>query len=79
MTRPAPIIEGAPMTPDAEACGAKCPEESSWICRREQGHPGRHESPDGGDWYDTEDACRPVEVYTADGITVAQVCPEVGQ
>lgn len=34
------------------ACGAKCPEEASWICRREQGHTGRHESPDGGDWYD---------------------------
>lgn len=34
------------------ACGAKCPEKSSWTCRREQGHPGRHESPDGGDWYD---------------------------
>lgn len=34
------------------ACGATCPEESSWICRRELGHPGRHESPDGGDWYD---------------------------
>src|SRR5574342_322193 len=34
------------------ACGAKCPEEASWVCRREKGHPGRHESPDGGDWYD---------------------------
>lgn len=34
------------------ACGARCHEEPSWVCRREQGHPGRHESPDGGDWYD---------------------------
>jgi hypothetical protein len=34
------------------ACGARCPEEPSWVCRREHGHQGRHESPDGGDWYD---------------------------
>lgn len=31
---------------------ATCPEEPSWTCRREFGHMGRHESPDGGDWHD---------------------------
>ena len=34
------------------ACGTRCPGEPSWICRRELGHYGRHESANGGDWHD---------------------------
>jgi len=34
------------------ACGDRCLENATWICSRADGHPGRHESKDGGDWHD---------------------------
>jgi len=47
-----------------KACGAICPDEPQWACSRAQGHGGRHESDDGGDWYDDEPAptvqCPPI-------------------
>ena len=33
-------------------CGLACPDKPEWICVRLQGHTGRHESADGGDWHD---------------------------
>lgn len=33
-------------------CGNRCQEHPEWVCSRAAGHPGRHESEDGGDWHD---------------------------
>lgn len=35
-----------------EPCGDRCLDNPAWVCARASGHPGRHESSDGGDWHD---------------------------
>jgi hypothetical protein len=35
-----------------DPCGDRCLDNPAWVCSRSSGHPGRHESADGGDWHD---------------------------
>jgi hypothetical protein len=39
-------------------CGAVCADHHAWTCKRQRGHGGRHESADGGDWWDEAPAVR---------------------
>jgi len=56
-------------------CGAVCSEQPSWVCSRPQGHTGRHESYDGGDWYDEREPC---EACNGTGFVHGSCCRRCG-
>lgn len=47
-------------------CGVVCGDEPRWACARHRDHTGRHESEDGGDWYD-DTACAECGRHYGDG------------